>query len=208
MKNSTSLNRISRFVLFGTSYLPLAFLVFLKQLFENSNYLHWGGWTIESIKIFITKFGFSLAMLTICLLSFIGHLILMQNLRKDLDDNGDIVTISNISNKNSESIGYIATYILPFIFQNYSTLYEIISFAVLIMIIYHIYVNSSMIVINPILNCKYSILDIDYLNQNGKQKNGLMIVKKEDLIDEEHKIKIYPIGFKLYIAKKYKHDTI
>lgn len=132
----------------------------------------------------------------------------MQNLRKDLDDNGDIVTISNISNKNSESIGYIATYILPFIFQNYSTLYEIISFAVLIMIIYHIYVNSSMIVINPILNCKYSILDIDYLNQNGKQKNGLMIVKKEDLIDEEHKIKIYPIGFKLYIAKKYKHDTI
>ena len=84
----------------------------------------------------------------------------------------------------------------------------VISFAVLIMIIYHIYVNSSMIVINPILNCKYSILDIDYLNQNGKQKNGLMIVKKEDLIDEEHKIKIYPIGFKLYIAKKYKHDTI
>lgn len=104
----------------------------------------------------------------------------------------------DIKNKNSESIGYIATYIIPFLFQSLNGWYEGISILFLMGIIYRIYINSSMILINPILSCKYSIYDIEY-SKNKKIKNGFIISKNNSLQDED-KIKLYEIGNKLFFA--------
>ena len=118
---------------------------------------------------------------------------------KETAKNGNHVLIKNISNRNSESVGYIATYIIPFMFQGFSTTYEIFAIFFLLVIIYRIYINSNLLLINPILGFKYSISEIAYEEQNGKQKNGLIIIENYQ-IDEDSTIKIYPVGFKLFYA--------
>ena len=186
---------IALFVLFITSYTPLFILIIAKQIFDNFAYLNWGG---LSIRIFISKFGIAVVLSIISLFGLCGSKILFSNLKKDVK-NGNHVLIKNISNKNSESVGYIATYIIPFIFQGFSTNYEVFALFFLLFIIYRIYINSNLLLINPILSFKYSIFEIEYEEQNGKLRNGLIIIANYQ-IDVDSNIKIYPIGFKLFYA--------
>ena len=189
---------IALFVLFITSYMPLFILIIAKQIFDNFAYLNWGGLSYKSIRIFISKFGIATVLSIISLFSLWGCKILFSNLKKDIK-NGNHVLIKNISNRNSESVGYIATYIIPFMFQGFSTTYEIFAIFFLLVIIYRIYINSNLLLINPILGFKYSIFEIEYEEQNGKCRNGLIIIKNYQ-ISEDIDIKIYPIGFKLFYA--------
>lgn len=190
---------IAEFVLFITSYIPLFILIIFRQVSENIDFLNWGGLNNESLKIFFGKFGFSFSLIIVSIFGLIGCRILFSNLRKNIN-NGENITLTDVRNRNNESIGYIATYIIPFIFQSFNTWYEIFAFIFLMIIIYRIYVNSSLILINPVLSFKYSIFEIEYEQQNGKKRNGLIIIK-DKYIMEETMIKIYPIGHKLFFAE-------
>lgn len=194
---NNDLKKGAKFALFVSSYLPLFILVILRQLSDNYNYLHWGGISINSIKIFLSFFGLSSVLTLVSILGIIGLYNTLKNI-EDISENGFNAQIIDIKNKNSESIGYIATYIIPFLFQSLNGWYEGISILFLMGIIYKIYINSSMILINPILSCKYSIYDIEY-SKNKKIKNGFIISKDNSLQDED-KIKLYEIGSKLFFA--------
>lgn len=194
---NNDLKKGTKFALFVSSYLPLFILVILRQLSDNYNYLHWGGISINSIKIFLSFFGLSSVLTLVSILGIIGLYNTLKNI-EDISENGFNAQIIDIKNKNSESIGYIATYIIPFLFQSLNGWYEGISILFLMGIIYRIYINSSMILINPILSCKYSIYDIEY-SKNKKIKNGFIISKDNSLQDED-KIKLYEIGNKLFFA--------
>lgn len=194
----TNLYGIAKTVLFITSYLPLFILIVFKQIYENGQFLHWGGLSLASVETFIAKFGIAVLLIIISIFGLLGCKMLFLNLQKDVK-NGDNVTIINITNRNSESIGYIATYIIPFMFQGFNTAYEVFAMLFLFIIVYRIYINSNMLLINPILSFKYSIFEIEYEEQNGKRKNGLIIIQSK-IIEENTTIKIYPIGFKLFFA--------
>ena len=56
----------------------------------------------------------------LCLIGLIGSIILLNKVRKDAV-NGDNVIVERVNNRNSESIGYIATYIVPFLFQDFNS---------------------------------------------------------------------------------------
>ena len=152
---------------------------------------------MDSIKIYLSSFGLSSVLTLVSILGIIGLHNTLKNI-EDISENGFNAQIIDIKNKNSESIGYIATYIIPFLFQSLNGWYEGISILFLMGIIYRIYINSSMILINPILSCKYSIYDIEY-SKNKKIKNGFIISKNNSLQDED-KIKLYEIGNKLFFA--------
>ncbi|MDQ8015157.1 MAG: hypothetical protein REI96_22110 [Flavobacterium nitrogenifigens] len=200
MKTRTKLYGVAEFVLFITSYLPLFILIVFKQFSENTQYLYWGGLKFENLLVFITKFGFSTLLLITSFISLIGCKLLFSNFEKNIN-NGENVTLVDVKNRNSESIGYIATYIIPFIFQSFNSWYEIFAFFFLMFIIYRIYINSNLLLINPILSFNYSIFEIEYEEQNGKKRNGLIIIKDKH-IEEESMITIYSIGQKLFYAKK------
>jgi len=195
-KKVNSLRKEAQFVLFATSYLPLFILIILKQISENYSFLHWGGLGLDAIFSLIQKFGLSIILLLISFAGIIGCKLLFKNLEK-VSPNGENVTISKIDNKNSESIGYIATYIVPFLFQSFNGWYELFALFFLLIIIYRIYINSNLILINPILSFKYSLFEIEYKQQNSKFKNGLIITKDKHL-EEDGIVKIYEIGFKLF----------
>ncbi len=153
MKES-GLHTIAKIFLFLTSYTPLFFLIALKQLFLNHEYLVWGGIISESLSLWWKYFSFSTVLLSLTAFGFIGLFFLFKNIEKN-SKNGDHVIVRKVNNKNSESMGYIATYIIPFLNIDFSSAYEIISLGVLLLIICNIYKpyrNKS--------NIKFQILNI------------------------------------------------
>jgi len=198
MENKTNnLNSLAQFTLFVTSYLPLFLLIIIKQVSENYNYLHWEGLTFEGIKIFSLKFGLSTILIIISLVGWFGFIQTLGNIQ-EVAKNGFPVRVKDVKNKNSESIGYIATYIIPFLFQNFNTWYECLSVLFLMAIIYRIYINSTLLLINPLLSFKFSIYEIIYM-ENEKAKTAL-IISRNKYLDDDSKIKIYEIGHKLFFA--------
>lgn len=204
MSNSNNkLYGVAKLVLFITSYSPLFILIAVKQICDNIQILCWGGISLATIETFLTKCWLSVALIIVSILGFLGCKVLFSNLKKDVK-NGDNVTLINISNRNSESIGYIVTYIIPFMFQGFNTAYELFAMLFLLFIIYHIYINSNLLLVNPFLSFfKYSIFEIEYEEQNGKRRNGMIIIRNADIgnIEEDAYIKIYSIGFKLFFAE-------
>lgn len=199
-KQINNLRGVAQFVLFSTSYLPLFLLIIFKQLSENYAYLNWGGITFGSFAICLRYFGLSILSALISIIGLIGYKWTFQNLKK-VSVNGENVVIQKIDNKNSESIGYIATYILPFLFQSFNSWYEIFAFIFLMIIIYRIYIHSNLILVNPILSFKFSLFEVEFIQQNGKIRNGLIIIENQN-VGEDDMIKIYEIGFKLFYATK------
>lgn len=188
---------LAQFALFVSSYLPLFILIVAKQISENYQFLHWGGFSNTALKLFILKFGLSTVLGIVSLVGLFGYWQTLRNI-KEVAKNGNPVTVKDVKNKNSEAIGYIATYIIPFLFQSFSGWYECFSVLFLMVIIYRIYINSSLLLINPLLSLKFSIYEIEFI-ENNKTKTGLIISEDKNLQDDEN-IKIYEIGHKLYFA--------
>lgn len=196
---TNTLYGVAEFVLFVTSYIPLFLLIIFRQISKNIDYLNWGGINKQAMIFFLGKFGFSLFLIIISLFSLYGCIALFSNFDKNID-NGENIILKDVRNRNSEAIGYIATYIIPFIFQSFDNFYEIFAFVFLMVIIYRIYINSNLLLINPLLSFIFSIFDIEYEEQNGKKRNGL-IITKDKYIKEDTIITVYPIGYKLFYAK-------
>lgn len=192
-----NLHSIAQFALFVTSYSPLFALIILRQVSENSKFLSFGGFNLVSIKLSASKFSLSIILALILFIGIFGYWKTLGNIEK-VAKNGRPVKVFDVKNKNSEAIGYIATYIIPFVFQGFSGWYECVSVLFLMLIIYRIYINSSLLLINPILSIWFSIYEIEYID-GIKEKNGLVISKDKYLQDEAY-IKIYEIGHKLYFA--------
>lgn len=195
--NINNLHSIAQFALFVTSYFPLFALIIIRQVSENSEFLNYGDFNWTSIKVFLSKFGLSAILSVVSVIGFWGYWNTLGNI-EEVAENGRPVKIKDVKNKNSEAIGYIATYIIPFLFQDFSDWYECVSIIFLLGIIYRIYINSSLLLINPILSFRFSIYEIEY-KDGEKEKNGL-VISRDKYLQDEADVKIYEIGHKLYFA--------
>ena len=192
-----NLHGAAQFALFVSSYLPLFILIIVRQISENYLYLHWVGLSNQGIINFVSKFGLSAILICVSILGLIGFIKTLANI-EEVAENGFPVTVKEVTNKNSEAIGYIATYIIPFLFQSFSGWYECFSVLFLLTVIYRIYINSTLLLINPLLSFKYAIFEIEF-QEKGKSKKGLIISKDKYLLDDAN-LKLYEIGHKLYFA--------
>ncbi|MBB6003940.1 hypothetical protein [Arcicella rosea] len=182
-----SLTNSSLVVLFLTSYIPLFGLLILRQIKQNRDFLHFGGFKFESIIIAFLKFGLSYFLILISLFGIVGVKFLLSNFKTKIN-NGQIVKIKEVENKNSEAIGYISTYIVPFIFQDTNDVFDLTSILIVLIIIFVIYTKSNMVVINPILNITHSLFQIEF-TQNSITRKSLLITEQIDIeVGQEIKI--------------------
>ena len=190
---------VPKLILFLTSYSPLFVCIIVRQLYYNRSFLHFAGFNKTGILCLLQKFGLSIFLGFLLALVILGTIIFIKKLRS-ISKNGNNVTVKSISNKNAESIGYIATYIIPFLFQSFDELGDIIPLLILLIIIYRIYVTSSLLLVNPVLNCRYSLFEMEY-EEKGDIKQGLMISPFRDIYESDN-IKIFNIGYKLFYVNK------
>lgn len=201
--NNNKLRQGALLALFITSYIPLFLIVIAKQMKDGRDYLYWGGWNIDALWCCATHFGISLVLAFVTILGVGGIIVLLRNLETNLD-NGQTVRVSKISNRNSEAVGYIATYLVPFIASDFTSWYECVIFVVVMALIYVIYTNSNMILINPLLSIWYSLLEVEYKtvgDPSGELHDALVITDNKNF-KENVNYQMYPIGFKLYYGKE------
>lgn len=135
----------------------------------------------------------------------------MKNIKNKTQSDGDKIKVTDIENKNNESITYLFTYVIPFVFQDLSDWNHVVPIFILMTVAYFIYVNSSLILINPTLNWKYSLFSIEYndnlIQTDNSDKKRCMIMIKNPFLEEGDVIKVRKIGHKLYYATSIKEET-
>lgn len=197
---NNELNWKANLLLFLTSYIPLFILISLRTILKNRDFLFDKKLKYELFKEWLLVWGLPTCLIFVSIVSLFLCYIFFQKLNKDAE-NGYTASILKIENRNNETLGYIASYILPFISTDSGNIVEIATFIFLMIIIYTIYVHSNMILINPLLNIKYSLYNIEYVCGKDKPREGLVIVKGHDVYEDE-RLKLYQIGFKIFYGKK------
>ena len=196
----------AKLTLFLVSYAPLFIIMIVRQAINYMDYLHWGGFNKEAIYNYVQYFGVVTILLGLLICGFIGLVILLYNIDRRTITNGDLVVIKDIENKNSESISYLFTYVIPFVFQDLSDPTDVFSVVVLLVVTFFIYSNSSMLLINPTISMKYTLYFIEYKKMGSEEsiKKG-MFMSKNKYLEEGDLVKIKNIGHKLFFAAEGKH---
>ena len=201
--NNNKLRQGALFALFITSYIPLFLIVIAKQLKDGRDYLCWGGWNRDALCCCAIHFGMSLVLAVLTIVGVGGIRVLLRNLETNLK-NGQTVRVTKINNRNSEAVGYIATYIVPFLASDFTSWYECLIFVVVMALIYVIYTNSNMILINPLLSIWYSLLEVEFktVGDSSEESHDALIITDNKEFKENVNYQMYPIGFKLYYGKE------
>lgn len=193
--------KISLFIL---SYIPLFLIIIIRQVAKNNEEYVFTFSSFDNVLTFFSIYKVSLFLIFISFLGLWGTSTFIDNVLTNIETNGSEIVLKDIKNKNSESISYIATYIIPFLFQDFNSYIDLTSMLILFAVILSIYVNSSIMLINPLLNCKYYLFEIDFVykdDETQKKCNGMIIIKDKN-IDDENIVKIDKLSNKLYFAIK------
>lgn len=129
-------------VLFLSSYIPLFLLIAVRQVLSNSEFLIWGGLHFGTFINFMSHFGMATACLFLTCYGFVGTYITFKNIDEKVE-NGNIVKIIEISSMNDEPLAYVATYIVPIMFNDYSNLADNITVLCIFYVVYKLYVRSN-----------------------------------------------------------------
>lgn len=194
----------ARISLFIVSYLPLFFIMCFVQIYTYREYLNWKGINSESIFIFLKYFGAVSILISLSFFGILGLTIFLKNVKRRCQTSGRTVRILDIENKNNESISYLFTYIIPFVFQDLSTLSNVVPIAILLTVTALIYINSSMILINPTISIRYTLYQISYLDLESEKKRSGMILTRSKYLEEDDLLDIEDVGPKLFYAESQK----
>lgn len=178
-----------------TSYLPLFLILIIKQIGNNANFLNWGGFNLQAIVVFVSKFGLSVILLLFSFYGIIGMYLTLKNVDRKAENNSLPVTIENINNISGESINYIVMYIIPFIFNDFNIINSI-SIILLLLMIYSIYIRSNLIAVNPVLSMRYSISEVTIIQNEVHRK--VILISRFDELKEGQSINVYEFTHNIF----------
>jgi hypothetical protein len=182
----------AKLVLTLFAYLPLFSAVAIRNLnFVQRLICKYFATYIEEFTIF----------LIVIILSVIMFFI-FRNLVKKILDKVEVnapreIDVEIKSEKNTEMLGFLLTYIVPFCITFDNGLYDLFAFFILFTLLLYAYIGTSLFCINPLLNyCfGYNIYEIEM-----HDKSNFMITTKKHR-NTTKKIKIYMITDDLWKEK-------
>lgn len=193
------LTGLAPLVLFLSSYLPLFILIVLRQTSANCCYLSWSGINVEALCCMVKYFGMSLFCIVLSVIGIIGTIIVFMNLQHRVES-GHTYRITEVSSMNDEPLAYIATYIIPILFEDYSNLIDCVTIVCIFYVIYRLYIRSKLILVNPVLCLKYSIYSVRYMD-GDIQRQGVLISRDNDILENDQ-TKMYNVGHQLFYGYK------
>ena len=197
--NPHLLKKHSLFAMFCLSYFPLFILLSLKIFIANKENFFYGGFNYNSIILYFESFGFLTLLGILSVYAFTGTQLTLKKIIKKRS-NAFPVKIVSIKSKNEEALSYLATYVIPLLAQGNVGLFEYVTFIVLFVIYYKLYSTSSLILINPILNMRYGLFDIDYYHPTEKKNKNALIISRQKWLDEGDDLSIIKLSHRLYFA--------
>lgn len=197
--NPHLLKKHSLFAMFCLSYFPLFILLSLKIFIANKENFSFGGFGYNSIILYLESFGFITLLGILSIYAFAGTRLTLKKIIKKRS-NAFPVKIVSIKSKNEEALSYLATYVIPLLAQGNVGVFEYATFIVLFVIYYKLYSTSSLILINPILNMRYGLFDIDYYHPTEKKNKNALIISRQKWLDEGDDLSIMKLSHRLYFA--------
>ncbi|MFN8366128.1 MAG: hypothetical protein U0Y96_02675 [Candidatus Kapaibacterium sp.] len=166
---------MARLALFSLSYTPMFVLVILKQVLatrkENDAAMFHHLFANWYSSLF---FG---GMMLLSIFGFLGTIMFIKNMKSDLHASSTLCTVIDVKDKTSEAIGYIATYVIPFLFVDFNDAFSIVGISILLLVIIApLYVRSTLLVINPLLNLWGHLNDVT-LTDSTVDKDGKPVLK-------------------------------
>lgn len=198
MKKGLKVNRLiglAPLMLFLSSYIPLFGIIALRQIISNFDYMNWAGFSWSGTILFVTHFGIASLCMVFIIVGSIGTYYVFESI-KSKAPNGYNYRIIEVTSMNDEALGYMATYVIPLLYQDYSNLMDFCTMIVIFIIIYKLYVNSKLLLVNPMISFKYSIYSIKY--QDGDIQRQAMLISPDKNILENDTVKLYNIGYQLF----------
>lgn len=137
------LNKFSKIVLFYFAYLPLLVILAINNISNNQN-------LVIVVAILVVS-------------SFLLTFLLMITV-KDVTPSTEKITVDEM--KNTDYLSFIVTYVIPFL-VDLSGVKEIVSFAILFLIIAYLYMDTSLFSVNPLLKIffRYNIYNVSLNEQ-------------------------------------------
>ena len=130
---------LSRVILFFSSYVPL--------------------WVIFSIVISEKNWQASAAFLILSIISTVGAVIFFTNVQKIAPVSH---TVTQITRKDSDTMSYIASYVVPFAATTLTDINQAIALAIFLLVLGVVYVSSGMIHVNPLLSAAgYNLYEVE-----------------------------------------------
>jgi hypothetical protein len=171
----SNLSILARVTLFISSYLPLLFIFYLQNLSKN--------------------FYLALTFLVIGLLATFGIVCIINY----INTTSPIVEkIAKVQRKDTEVIAYLFTYIFPFLQLNFSDLINLLSLLIFFVILGTIYINSSMICINPTLSLiGYHLYEIE--NPEG---NSRTLLSRNQRVAKNVELNVVEISEDILVVKE------
>lgn len=190
-----SLVGLAPLMLFLSSYIPLFGIIALRQFLSNLDYLNWTGFSMVGFMSFITHFGIASLCMTLIIIGSLGTYFVFELIKSNAP-NGNNSKVIEVSNMNDEALGYMATYVIPLLYQDYSNLMDFCTMFIIFVIIYKLYVNSKLLLVNPMISFKYSIYSIKYID-GDVQRQAMLISPHKDILENDT-VKLYNIGYQLF----------
>ena len=190
-----SLVGLAPLMLFLSSYIPLFGLIALRQFLSNLDYLNWAGFSMVGFMSFITHFGIASLCMALIIIGSLGTYFVFELIKSNAP-NGNNSKVIEVSSMNDEALGYMATYVIPLLYQDYSNLMDFCTMFIIFVIIYKLYVNSKLLLVNPMISFKYSIYSIKYID-GDVQRQAMLISPNKDILENDT-VKLYNIGYQLF----------
>lgn len=132
-------NAFARFILFLSSYIPL--------------------WVIFAIITMRTMWWVAIAFAVLAALSFFGTVIFLCVAQRF---EGIEMAVGVIRRKDSDTMSYIASYIIPFAATSFNKMEQVAALGVFLVVLCAVYISSNMIHINPLLSLMgYNLYEIE-----------------------------------------------
>lgn len=177
----------AKYILTLFAYLPLFAVITIRNLdFLQSLFLSY-------LKIDIQKFCLFVGILIFFILTYYLFKCLVRKILNKVESTAPRdIEVEIKSEKNTEMLGFLLTYIVPFSITFENGLYDLFAFCLLFILLLHVYIKTSLFCINPLLNYSfgYNIYEIEMHSMNGfllttrKHRNVNKLIKVYKVTDD------------------------
>jgi hypothetical protein len=169
---------LMRWMLFVSSYFPLALIFWIFLIVQHPIW----AWIVLS-------FGMLGVLFT---LLYVGNI---------LPGRAPITAkITSKKNRDSEVMGYVATYIIPFITFPLNSWQQVLAILVFLIVLGSIYANSEMLCVNPVLNLfKYQLYEITI---EHSAETFALITRRQHRLKHGDIIRVVDAGRGILLEKK------
>jgi hypothetical protein len=182
-----------KILLFFSAYTPLFVLLLLKFCSQISQWLQKlpADNSIQPLFFFFPSVREIIVLIVLILIIVLPNLVLWVIIRETRNTNNPLVVkISQTKEMNHIYIGYLMSYVIPFVSFSFTDIFDIAAIVLLLSLVCFIYVNSNLLYVNVML----SIFGYNLFKVIDVENNDYRLITTSKNFVPDHTVRIAPVS--------------